>query len=187
MSELSITLKGLKVLKAASEDSLAFEATIYVDGKRLAVATDDGGGGMTVVNPAKGKTRDDVAAVEEQLKAYPDIPVPGLDSSWPSEWKADDLNLSLGDVVATIANQLDALKDMRAHLKRRITGYDREKAQILEWSTPYTEMTAVRLVEKFPSVIVLNGLDENEALKYWTGQHPEQQPDDADRNAEPQM
>ncbi len=46
-----ITLTNLKVAEFASTDSTCFEATVYVDGKRFCVASDDGNGGGTDFHP----------------------------------------------------------------------------------------------------------------------------------------
>lgn len=42
---MNITLKNLKIAKFLSEETLAFTATIYVDGKRVGEASNDGHGG----------------------------------------------------------------------------------------------------------------------------------------------
>lgn len=40
-----VTVRNVKVLERASEETLCFEATVYVDGRKFAYATNDGRGG----------------------------------------------------------------------------------------------------------------------------------------------
>ena len=42
---MNVTLKSIKVAKFASEETLCFEANIYVDGKKIGVAYNEGHGG----------------------------------------------------------------------------------------------------------------------------------------------
>jgi len=46
---MEITIKNLKVIKALSEETLCFTATVYVDGKKAGTASNRGFGGMTDV------------------------------------------------------------------------------------------------------------------------------------------
>lgn len=46
---MEITIKKLKVIKAMSEETLCFTATVYVDGKKAGTAQNRGFGGMTDV------------------------------------------------------------------------------------------------------------------------------------------
>lgn len=46
-----ITLKNLKVAEFASEETLCFSATVLLDGKPIAHASNDGRGGMTFLRP----------------------------------------------------------------------------------------------------------------------------------------
>lgn len=48
-----ITVKSLKVSDLMSEETLAYEATVYLDSKKVAVCHNRGCGGMTGVWPAK--------------------------------------------------------------------------------------------------------------------------------------
>jgi|ETNmetMinimDraft_26_1059896.scaffolds.fasta_scaffold34952_4 hypothetical protein len=49
----SITVKNLKVAEFASEETLCFQATVYVDGKRAFLASNEGHGGPTNFDPLK--------------------------------------------------------------------------------------------------------------------------------------
>lgn len=49
----NITLKGLKIAKFASEETLCYEATVYVDGKAFCIASNQGFGGDDSYNPLR--------------------------------------------------------------------------------------------------------------------------------------
>ena len=53
MTAPEITLKNLKIAEFNSKDSVCFEATVYVDGKRFCIANDDGWGGQTNYEPLR--------------------------------------------------------------------------------------------------------------------------------------
>lgn len=46
---MSISLKSIKILEHASEETTCFEAAVYVDNKKAGYASNDGHGGMTLV------------------------------------------------------------------------------------------------------------------------------------------
>ncbi len=78
-----ITLKGLKVLERASDESLCFEATVLWRGRPVALATDDGKGGETNVQPLGGKAN----SVLDELEAWVAANVPPyrymeVDGAW---------------------------------------------------------------------------------------------------------
>lgn len=68
-----ITLKGLKIAKFASEETLCYEATVYIDGKALCIASNQGHGGDTsfdAIRPRGGyKTGEEAGAARRKLDA----------------------------------------------------------------------------------------------------------------------
>ena len=75
----SITIKNLKVAEFASEETLCFQATVYVDGKRAFTAQNGGHGGPNIYEPLKSseqervRFRSLVAELEGWAKTLPQI------------------------------------------------------------------------------------------------------------------
>jgi len=51
---MKITIKNVKIAKFASEETLCFECSVYVDGKRAFVASNDGRGGCNSYHGDRG-------------------------------------------------------------------------------------------------------------------------------------
>lgn len=64
---MKLEAKNIKFCEFASQDSNCFEATLYVDGKRTAILSDDGHGGGMMIHPAKGFTWDDIKKIQQHL------------------------------------------------------------------------------------------------------------------------
>lgn len=62
-----ITIKNLKVAEFASEETLCYEATVYLNGKRFCSARNDGHGGSDYYWPIKPFTQKDIDELEKQL------------------------------------------------------------------------------------------------------------------------
>lgn len=63
----TITVKNLKVAEFASEETLCFEATVYVNGERFCIAHNDGHGGADYYHPIKPFTYKDIDDLNKQL------------------------------------------------------------------------------------------------------------------------
>ncbi len=67
-----ITLKSLKHAAYLSEETNAFTATVYFDGKRIGHGRNDGHGGCTDVLPSTPAERERFNAARDEIKAHPD-------------------------------------------------------------------------------------------------------------------
>lgn len=66
---MHIELRKIKHAAFLSEETNAYTADLYVDGKLIAHVGNDGHGGCDHQHPAKGKTYDDVKQVNDWVKA----------------------------------------------------------------------------------------------------------------------
>jgi len=66
-----IELKNLKVSKFASQETTCFEAAVYMDGKKIGVAHNQGCGGPTDVDYVDRESMDKFLAYVETLPPYP--------------------------------------------------------------------------------------------------------------------
>lgn len=68
---MKLELKNAKINEAFSEETLMFKADLYVNGKKVAYASNDGRGGCTFYSPYSVELRLLLAQAEEWAKALP--------------------------------------------------------------------------------------------------------------------
>jgi hypothetical protein len=87
---MDITLKNIKFFEAMSEETNAFVADVYINGKKVAYAKNDGHGGCTFYNAYEGK-RELVKEAEEFCLGLPPIKAYGMELKMNLEFKIDML------------------------------------------------------------------------------------------------
>jgi hypothetical protein len=68
---MKLELKNVKINEAFSEETLMFKADLYVNGKKVAYASNDGRGGCTFYREYSQETRGLLILAEEWAKALP--------------------------------------------------------------------------------------------------------------------
>ena len=93
---IDVSLKNLKVLESRCEETICFEATLYVDGKRFCQVSNDGNGGPHSYKPlpsspirSKVKTDDKLQELDNRLNMY------GVKLNILGEEKVCSLNLDI--------------------------------------------------------------------------------------------
>lgn len=72
MTKLNIELRKITYSKALSDETNAYTADLYLDGKLLAHVMNAGHGGCDSQHPAKGRTYDEIKALNDLIKStYP--------------------------------------------------------------------------------------------------------------------
>ena len=92
MSKPEIIIKGLKTAEFASEETLCFEASIYVDGIRAFIAHNDGRGGCNMYDPINEVGKKLLVMYEKYAKTLP---------QYVTKWGSGDMDLDIliGDMV----------------------------------------------------------------------------------------
>ena len=67
---MKIQLKNVKINDSFSEETICFKADVFVNGKKIAYAENDGRGGCTFINAYPDK-RSELAEVEKYCKSLP--------------------------------------------------------------------------------------------------------------------
>jgi len=91
---VKITLKNLKIHRDMSEETTCFSATVYVDGKKVGIAKNDGRGGCNMYyweDYGFGRK------VEEWAKTLPPRKVPSV--SMPDLTVSCDLDILIGEIM----------------------------------------------------------------------------------------
>ena len=70
---MKITVKNVKVAEFASEETLCFEATVYIDGVRAFTAHNDGHGGCDMYLSTSPDSATPLEKAEECAKSGPEI------------------------------------------------------------------------------------------------------------------
>ncbi len=130
---MRIELRNIKYAAFASEETSCFEATVYVDGKKVGEAHNDGHGGSTLIFPRE---------LEERINAYAktlpdevtDLPDPH-DESKPFVMKQ-----TAESIIDNLLNDYLTRRDLQRLLSKRLVwkssdGKLRETAKVMDKAT----------------------------------------------------
>lgn len=107
----TLTLKKLKICRELSEETLAFNAEVYLDGVRVGEASERGNGGQVLFRASGPDARAAADEFNAQLKALP----PRFDIRYGS---LDLQDRSIEDAIAALADDMDRAKSIRAQISR---------------------------------------------------------------------
>jgi hypothetical protein len=131
---MKLELKNLKIYDDMSEETIAFTSDVYVNGKKLAFAKNDGRGGCTYYHPYDRELR----GVLEQAEAYCKT-LPSTFSTYGERTIEIKSNLEhwIDDVVYAISNKKVIEKHKKKLEKDMLKGicYGKENGgyKILHW------------------------------------------------------
>lgn len=154
MTTPKIEVRNLKHAEFASEETHCFEASVYVDGKRFCIASNEGHGGPDKYTPIKpnqtfNELNQEIADIGAQL---PDDEGYGFDSHTRFE-------VAVGDAV----NHALIAKDLKKDLKKKIVFIDDGKVlEITAGSDVEGRKQQIRT--KYPGAQILNDLPIDEAV-----------------------
>lgn len=159
---INVEIKNLKVAEFASEETLCYEATIYVDGVRAILARNDGHGGADYYNAtgisdaAKDAFRVAMDKIAAHVKTLPPMDM----SAYGSEPLAMDMEMFISGLVADI----QLVKSIKRNFGKKLCfktpqhedgayGYFSVKSKAL------FAKTREHCLAKYPEAIILNDLD----------------------------
>jgi len=135
---MKLTIKNLKIAKFASEETLCFEATVYVDGKRSFTASNDGHGGCNFYHGVRAN----IDAAEVWAKTQPD----GL----------------LDYIIDELIEEVEILKDVKK-IRKKLAIFD--APHIRTWKfAPDDERGRELVANKYPNAVIFNDITINEAV-----------------------
>ena len=150
---MKLTLKNLKVAEHLSEETVAFTATVYIDGKRAFTACNHGTGGENMLEPLK-----DRGIIDRAQTYFASLP--------PEPSQYGDLPMSLDFAVSLAVDEALHLKDLKRCLKK-ITVKTPEGICTFKASFKPTPENLAYIAQKHPDYVILNTLSEDDALKLW--------------------
>jgi len=161
---MNITVKNVKIAEFASEETLCFQATVYVDGKRAFTAHNDGRGGSNFYYPLKGGNRDAIKSVVKYAAALPEI-----ETTLPATDGSDDYfsyQPSIDYLVNEAVEDFQIQKDVKRLLKK-VAIFDDGKIYTFNIAGRDAPRVRVQIEERHPKCIILNNEPLDEAVKLY--------------------
>ena len=171
---MKITLKNIKYAAFASQETSCFEATIYLDGKRLCIVSNEGRGGCDDYQPVTTSAGDSKATYDTIRKIDSELSKETIKCSWIDEVTKEPATMpnSLESVVSGLLNDWHHQKGIKKILKALVyVKPDCEKGQYYIAKPTRAATTAnIQLIKRAPwwdeSNIILNELSISEAGAY---------------------
>jgi len=159
-----ITLKSIKVHHGLSQETHAYTATIYVDGKRFGTVENAGHGGCDNVHPDSRKYSD-VRELDNRIKAT----YPKRKSEYFPEGREEDLEALCCDLV----NTHNVRKEFRRLMGRKLVARKNGTSEIYEWNLKRKPIAPdfSKWAERFgDDYTLLNTMPPDKALEIFRGE-----------------
>lgn len=168
---MKLELKNIKVLSANSQETECFNATLYVDGKRLASISNDGWGGPNRVYPVKGPfNAPEFHAKLKEIDTYLNKTDAGR--KYVADFKRNygmDTDYDLEGWVGEQVNKHLLAKDLRRLLRGKIIFTDPAKSGLRMMGFKNCRKVDSRHIDYFrdkhPDATILNEMSFDDALE----------------------
>lgn len=154
---MKITLKNIKHSPFASEETHCFEATVYIDGKRSFIASNNGHGGCDDYHPLNGQNNykevnDLVNKINAEL------------SKNTYEFHGMTLSENLEGIVCNLVNDWLLEKEVKKNLKK-IVLFNGDKISTVNLKPTNENIERVKAQKWYDGEIIVNSLAFNEAVE----------------------
>jgi hypothetical protein len=160
----SFELKKISYNSRLSEETSAYAAQLWVDGKHIADVSNHGHGGCDSAHPAKGCTRSDINEIEDFIKANTVPEDTGMKLHGEAFMTQPDLESICGDLLSDYLVE----KDLKRLLGRTVAFYDPKANAVRSYKGKFTGDAAIRLIaqtmQKYPDAVILNNAPRDEAV-----------------------
>jgi hypothetical protein len=157
---MKLEVKSVKVAGFASEETLCYQATVYVDGKPKFTAENRGQGGCSIFHPTKGGTWDDIKAAEAFCASLPNVE----SDLFPGEGFPVDLDYA----VTTLVHRAQEIKWLRRRLAGKVWG-EKGDGKICSWNYKPKPEHVAAIRAKFPEIPIINEMEIGDAYRAMTG------------------
>jgi hypothetical protein len=160
---MNIELKNIKYSEFASHETSCYQATIYIDGKKVGTVENDGHGGTDMVHPW---------SVAQQIDAYAEtLPKTVCDFIDPETGKPAEIEQNHETIFGDILADWLRAKDLKRAMAKRIL-FIKDDGKIYETKTmPATDLKVhlnqTRLQEILKATAILNKLPFDKALSIY--------------------
>lgn len=119
---MKIELRNVKVFEAMSEETTAFHADVYVNGKKICYAKNDGRGGETYYHPYEN-CRDEINLIEEFYKNSP-----------PKKYRDFEIKMSLTMAIDDLLEEFRMSKFLKKDMEKGICVKTEIGYEIIQWT-----------------------------------------------------
>ena len=160
---MKLQLKAIKHTEWASEETHCYQASLFVDGKPVAIVSNDGHGGCDheYDHPkCKGDYRATMRAVHEYFKSLPNE---------PSEWSEDGFAQSLEGWCGDQVNEFLSSRELKRKFKSHVLVQLKYKEGIFQTKYHPTVTKGEWIIDKQAGETrrILNDMPFDEALAIW--------------------
>ena len=161
---MNLEMKAIKFSEWGSEETYCYQANVYLDGKPLAMVSNDGHGGCDREyshNKFKGDYRATMKKVNDYFKSLPNTDV-GKYKNVPEGFE-QTFERWCHDQVCTYLYRKDLKKALKKNkvVKRK---NDEGKMSLYDYGI---NVPSDAIKHRWPEAIILNDLPEDKALKIW--------------------
>ena len=161
---MNLEMKAIKFSEWGSEETYCYQANVYLDGKPLAMVSNDGRGGCDREyshNKFKGDYRATMKKIDDYFKSLPNTDV-GKYKNVPEGFE-QTFERWCHDQVCTYLYHKDLKKALKKNkvVKRK---NDEGKMSLYDYGI---NVLSDAIKHRWPEAIILNDLPEDEALTIW--------------------
>lgn len=164
-----LEIKGIKHAAFASQETHCYEGSLYLNGKRIGVVSNEGHGGCDSFSPC-GKLED--GSYHKNNKLFEDACWHMKDEgTWVSEWDGAEHPLTMEIWCGDMVNQWLNYKDFKSYIKSKVVYVKPDEKAISYVSFKGVKKVTQRYIDhvkaKYPKFQILNDMPEQEAFKLW--------------------
>jgi len=164
---MKIEIKNLKHSEFASHETNCFEASVYVDGKRIGVVSNDGQGGCN----SYSHPRSTWAPIEDYAKTLPPRKYTMTQDGVPTEV---DLPIDMDTVIDGLVTDALYARDLKRQMLNRIMFIGEDGAMMetsrMDKGTMANWLSKPELMDKLKATKVLNLMPMADAIKLYRKQ-----------------
>jgi hypothetical protein len=156
---MKFELKNIKHSEFMSQETNAYQATLYVDGKRTAIVSNEGQGGPDNIMPIKGGWKEFKPAYDKITAYCKTLPKTKFKDM---EWHQD-----LESICGKILTEHLIRRDMKKALRTKVLFTTDKGISYFKIGKHPKQNVIDHCKKQYPRATILNELSEDDALKIW--------------------
>ena len=168
-----LELKGIKHAAFASQETHCYEASVYYNGKKIGVVSNEGHGGCDDFTPSGG-TPNEAHTMKHRYEVWRKLEDriaeehPQYFMEWDKSWNKMTLEIWCCDQV----NKFLATKDFNRYMKSKVVFIKPDEPKAIRYFSfkgvrSITKQHIDHIKSKYPTYQILNDMPKAEALDVW--------------------
>ena len=164
-----LEIKGVKHSAFASQETHCYEASLYLNGRKIGIVHNQGFGGADGFDPS-GKLED--GSYHKNIKLYKDAcSRMKAEDTWVSTWDGAEHPLTMEMWCCDMVNEWLNYKDFKKYLNSKVVYVKPDEKAISYVSFKGVKKVTQRYIDhvkaKYPAFEILNDMPEADAFKLW--------------------